>query len=56
MARRLGVRYVLLPETQLGRVGEEREGELFRSGRSGLEEVAQAGDVTVYEVPDPSLC
>ena len=50
--RSLGIRYVLLPETQLGRVGEEREGELIRSGRSGLVEVAQAGDVTVYEVPE----
>jgi hypothetical protein len=51
--RSLGIRYVLLPDTQLGRVGEEREAELLRSGRSGLLEVAQAGDVTVYEVPDP---
>ncbi len=48
----LGVRFVLLPDTQLGRVGEEREAELLRSGRSGLVEVARAGDVTVYEVPD----
>jgi hypothetical protein len=48
----LGVRYVLLPETQLGRVGEEREAELVRSGRAGLIEVARAGDVTVYEVPE----
>ena len=51
--RSLGIRYVLLPDTQLGRVGEEREAELLRSGRSGLREVAQAGDVTVYELPDP---
>ena len=50
--RSLGIRYVLLPDTQLGRVGEEREGELLRSGRSGLLEVAQAGDVTIYELPD----
>ncbi|HXV34210.1 MAG TPA: hypothetical protein VD769_09385 [Gaiellaceae bacterium] len=48
----LGVRFVLLPDTQLGRVGEEREAGLLRSGRAGLEEVARAGDVTVYEVPD----
>ena len=47
-----GVRYVLLPDTQLGRMGEEREAELLRSGRAGLPEVARAGDVTVYEVPD----
>ncbi|HSK17144.1 MAG TPA: hypothetical protein VK915_13390 [Gaiellaceae bacterium] len=52
--RSLGVRYVLLPETQLGRVGEEREAELLRSGRSGLLEIARAGSVVVYELPDPS--
>jgi len=44
---------VLLPNTQLGRVGEEREADLLRSGRSGLLEIARAGDVTVYELPDP---
>jgi hypothetical protein len=49
---RLGVRYVLLPETQLGRIGEEREAELLRSGRAGLVEVERAGEVTIYEVPD----
>jgi hypothetical protein len=43
---------VLLPDTQLGRIGEEREAELLRSGRAGLVEVGRAGDVTVYEVPD----
>ncbi len=50
--RSLGVRFVLLPETQLGRVGEEREAEVVRSGRAGLVEIGRAGDVTVYEVPD----
>jgi hypothetical protein len=49
----LGVRWVLVPDTQLGRAGEEREAELVRSGAAGLEEVGRAGDVTVYEVPDP---
>ena len=48
----LGIRYVLLPDTQLGRVGEEREADLVRSGRAGLVERGRAGDVTVYEVPD----
>jgi len=52
--RGLGVRYVLLPDTQLGRVGEEREAELLRSGRSGLLEIARAGDVTLYELPEPT--
>lgn len=51
--RSLGVRYVLLPETQLGRVGEEREADLLRSGEAGLLEVARAGEVTIYELPDP---
>jgi hypothetical protein len=51
--RSLGIRYVLLPDTQLGRVGEEREAELLRSGRSGLREVVRAGDVTIYELPGP---
>jgi hypothetical protein len=50
----LGVRWVLVPDTQLGRIGEEREAELLRSGRAGLEEVARAGEVTIYEVPDPT--
>ena len=48
----LGVRWVLLPDTQLGRIGEEREAELLRSGAAGLQEVARAGEVTIYEVPD----
>jgi hypothetical protein len=43
---------VLLPDTQLGRIGEEREAALLRSGAAGLEQVARAGDVTIYEVPD----
>ncbi len=50
----MGVRWVLLPDTQLGRIGEEREAALVRSGAAGLEEVGRAGDVTVYEVPDPT--
>ena len=52
--RGLGVRYVLLPETQLGRLGEEREAELLRSGRSGLVEIARASAVTLYELPEPT--
>jgi hypothetical protein len=48
----LGVRFVLLPGTQLGRIGEEREAELLRSGAAGLREVARAGEVTIYEVPE----
>lgn len=49
--RRMGVRYVLLADTQLGRMGEEREAALLRSGRSGLRLAAVAGAVTIYELP-----
>jgi hypothetical protein len=50
---RLGVRYVLLPDTQLGRAGEAREAELLRSGAAGLEPVSESGSGTIYAVPDP---
>ena len=50
---RLGVRYVLLPDTQLGRAGEEREAELLRSGAAGLEPVAETATGTIYAVPHP---
>jgi hypothetical protein len=50
--RRLAVRYVLLPDTQIGRAGEEREADLLRSGRSGLQIVMKTPDWTVYEVLD----
>jgi hypothetical protein len=51
--RRMAVRYVLLPDTQLGRAGEEREGDLLRSGRSGLREVSGVDGWRIWEVPDP---
>ena len=53
----MGVRYVLLPDTQLGRMGEEREADLLRSGDSGLKEVLATGDWRVSELPgaDPIL-
>jgi hypothetical protein len=50
--RRVGVRYVLLPDTQLDRAGDEKEAELLRSGRSGLRVVLQTPDWTIYELPD----
>ena len=49
--RDLGVRYVLLPDTQLGRMGEEREAELLASGGSGLQEVFRSDDWRIYELP-----
>jgi hypothetical protein len=49
--RGMGVRYVLLPDTQLGRMGEEREADLLRSGDSGLEEVFATDNWRVYELP-----
>ncbi|HVM69650.1 MAG TPA: hypothetical protein VM204_07435 [Gaiellaceae bacterium] len=46
-----GVRFVLVPDTQLGRVGEEREAELLRSGAAGLERVHRSRTGDVYAVP-----
>jgi hypothetical protein len=52
--RTMAVRFVLLTDTQLGRVGEEREADLLRSGRSGLEPVFRSADWTIYELRDPT--
>jgi hypothetical protein len=49
--RKMGVRYVLLPKTQLGRAGEEREGELLESGRSGLRVRASSANWRIWELP-----
>jgi hypothetical protein len=51
--RRMGVRFVILPETRLGQKGEEREARLLRSGRSGLREVFRSPQLTIFEVPRP---
>jgi hypothetical protein len=55
--RRMGVRFVLLPQTRLGQKGEDREAALLRSGRSGLTRVFGDANVTIYELPgaDPIL-
>jgi hypothetical protein len=47
----LGVRYVLLPDTQLGRMGEQREADLLTSGRSGLVKVFVTENWQIYELP-----
>ena len=47
--RRTGVRYVFLPDDPLD-YSARNEAELLRSGRSGLERVAQIGGWTVFEV------
>jgi hypothetical protein len=52
--RRMGVRFVVLPETRLGQKGEEREAALLRSGRSGLTPVFSDGNVAIYELPRPA--
>jgi hypothetical protein len=52
--KRMGVRYVLLPETQLDRMSAAPEAELLRSGRSGLRPVFSSDTGTVYELPDPT--
>jgi hypothetical protein len=46
---RMGVRYVLLPGTELGPMGAGREATLLRSGRSGLLPVFRSRDWTIYE-------
>jgi len=48
----MAVRYVLLPNTQLGRTGEEREAQLLLSGRSGLRLVYGSPNWRIWEVPD----
>jgi hypothetical protein len=50
--RQMAVRYVLLPNTQIGRAGEQREADLLLSGRSGLRPVYRSADWRIWEVPD----
>jgi hypothetical protein len=52
--RRMGVRFVVLPETRLGKKGEEREAALLRSGSSGLTRVFADRNVAIYELPRPA--
>jgi hypothetical protein len=49
--KRMGVRYVLLPETRLGKKGAEWEAQLLRSRRLGLPQVFRSADWRIYEVP-----
>jgi hypothetical protein len=49
--RRTGIRYVLLPDDPLD-YSAVQEAELLRSGRSGLDIVAEVGAWTIYELPD----
>jgi hypothetical protein len=49
--RRLGVRYVLLPQLDLDRRASNAEASLLRSRRSGLVRVASGPGWTVYEFP-----
>ena len=51
--RAMGVRYVLLPRTDLDPMGAQDEAKLLRSGHSGLTPVLSTGDGTIYEVPRP---
>lgn len=48
----LAVNFVLLPNTQIGRAGEEREAELLTSGKSGLRLVYSTPNWKIWEVPD----
>jgi hypothetical protein len=51
--KRMGVKYVLLPNTRLGKKGAEWEAHLLRSRRLGLPEVYRSRDWSIYEVPRP---
>ncbi len=48
---KLGIRYVVLPDTQLDRKSAAPEAELLSSGRSGLRVALRAETATVYELP-----
>jgi hypothetical protein len=50
--RQMGVRYVLLPETRLGKKGAEWEAQLLRSRALGLVQVFRSPDWRIYEMPD----
>lgn len=50
--KRLGVRFVLLPESRLGPMGADREAELLHSGRAGLVPVFRSADWTIFEASD----
>jgi hypothetical protein len=52
--RSRGIRYVLLPDTGLGRMGEEREAELLRTGAAGLTAVFRSPTGTIYELERPT--
>jgi hypothetical protein len=52
--RWMGVRFVVLPNTKLGQKGEEREGALLRSGRSGLRPVFRSSQLQIFAVPRPA--
>jgi hypothetical protein len=49
--RRMGVKYVLLPQTRLAKKGAAWEAQLLRSKRLGLPEVFRSRDWRIYEVP-----
>ncbi len=50
--RRMAIKYVLLPRTELDDLGTRREIDLLRSGRSGLRRAFTNPDWTIYELPD----
>jgi len=51
--RRLGVRYVLLPDVRLAPMGAEREARLLRSGEAGLVRVFASRSWEIFRVPAP---
>ena len=52
--RAMGVKYVLLPATQLDPMGGTAEGRLLQSGAAGLPEVYRSRVGTIYALPNPT--
>jgi hypothetical protein len=50
--RKMGVKYVLLPDTRLGKKGADWEAQLLRSRRLGLTEVFRSLDWRIFKVPN----
>ena len=51
---RMGVKYVLLPDVELGTMGAGWEAGLLTSGRSGLPRAFRTRDWTIYRLPSAS--
>jgi hypothetical protein len=50
--RSVGVKYVVLPAGRLNPLAAEEQARLLRAGNSGLVEVLETPELTIYELPD----